>query len=114
MNKLLNLTPHVINLLTNTGDIVAIEPLNDTPARVSATLKDCGVFEANGLAFNHTEQEFGDIINLPEEQEGTFFIVSRIVADAAPERKDLAIVNDLVRDEQGLVSHARSISFINL
>ena len=114
MNNLVNLTPHVINLLTHTGEIVAIEPLNDTPARVSATLKDCGVFEANGLIFNHTEQEFGDIINLPDAQKGMYFIVSRIVADAAPKRKDLVIVNDLVRDEQGLVSHARSISFINL
>lgn len=114
MNKLVNLTPHVINLLTNTGEVVEIEPLNDTPARVSAELKDCGVFEANGLIFNRTEQVFGDIINLPEAQKGTFFVVSRIVAEAAPERKDLAIVNDLVRDEQGLVSHARSLSFINL
>lgn len=115
MNKLVNLTPHVINLLTNTGEVVAIEPFSkDNPARVSATLKDCGVFEANGLIFNHTEQEFGDIINLPDAQKGMFFIVSRIVAEAAPERKDLVIVNDLVRDEQGLVSHARSLSFINL
>lgn len=115
MNNLVNLTPHVINLLTNTGEVVAIEPISkDKPARVTATLKDCGVFEANGLIFNHTEQAFGDIINLPDEQKGMYFIVSRIVADAAPKRKDLVIVNDLVRDEQGLVRHARSISFINL
>ena len=115
MNKLVNLTPHVINLETNTGEIVAIEPFSkDNPARVTATLKDFGVFEANGLIFNRTEQEFGDIVNLPDEQKGMFFIVSRIVAEAAPKRKDLVIVNDLVRDEQGLVSHARSLSFINL
>lgn len=43
---------------------------------------------------------FGEIENLPAPEEGTWFIVSALVASRAPERTDLITVGEAVYDRQ--------------
>lgn len=53
---------------------------------------------------------FGKVVGLPTTNEGTFFVVSRLVMAACPSREDLVAPNDLVRDEQGRIIGCRSFS----
>lgn len=54
----------------------------------------------------------GEVLNLPEPEEGTLFIVSRVVAEALPNRDDLLFPDDLVRDKEGRVIGAKGLSRI--
>jgi len=56
-----------------------------------------------------TKTKMGEVENLPEEKEGTIYIVSRIVAEALPQRKDLYFPNESVRNEKGQIVGCRSL-----
>jgi hypothetical protein len=58
------------------------------------------------------KSKFGEVENLPEPQEGTIYIVSALTAQAVPERKDVYITDDAVRDEQGRVIGCRALAHI--
>ena len=75
MANIINLTPHIVRL--NSGEEF---PPSGTVARVSSSYKevDPGMYRV----------EFGEVVGLPEPQEGTLYIVSGLVA-AATERKDV-------------------------
>jgi len=57
-----------------------------------------------------TETVFGEVEGLPEYKKGTYYIVSSLVAQACPDRSDLLIVNETVRDEQGRICGCKSFS----
>lgn len=59
-----------------------------------------------------TRQVFGEVIDLPEPEEGVFFVVSRMVAAACPERRDLLIPGPLIRDENNNVVGCRGVSVL--
>jgi len=48
----------------------------------------------------------------PEPQEGTIFIVSALTAQAVPDRQDVFIVDDAVRDDQGRIIGARALAHV--
>lgn len=94
--KLINLTPHMINVVDPDGNVVNI-PVSGTVARCSQSNEQIG--EVNGIPV--TRQIFGEVVDLPEAKEGVAYIVSRLVASACPKRHDLLIPGPLVRNEQG-------------
>jgi hypothetical protein len=99
MATILNLTPHVINVFDMEGNHVKDIPVAEgmpTP-RVSQSQEFLG--ELDGIPI--TRQFFGQVENLPEPQSGVFLVVSRMVAQAIPEREDLLVPGPLVRNEQG-------------
>ena len=51
---------------------------------------------------------FGEVVDLPEEEEGRYYIVSALVRAAAPGRQDLLSPGDPVRDGEGRVIGCRS------
>jgi hypothetical protein len=89
--KFVNLTPHEINL--NDGRKF---PPSGTVARVSTSYSE---FDQNGVS----EVIFGVPIGLPEEEEGTLFIVSGLVASAMKGKR-----NDLVSPATGHPDCVRS------
>lgn len=91
----INLTPHVINVVVPSGTIDI--PASGQVARCSQTSKE--VCKINDIPV--TKQEFGAVEGLPAPQEGTYYLVSRLVAAACPERHDLLIPGPLVRNEAG-------------
>ncbi len=94
---LVNLTPHVINIVSEQGERLLDVPVSGTIARCSQS--NVVVGEVADIPI--TRQTFGEVENLPEPQEGVFYIVSRLVASALPERDDLLIPGPLVRDAEG-------------
>ena len=101
MTNFINLTPHAIVL--NNGS--CFEP-NGSVARVSATF-----VEKEEYFF---KQEFGEVINLPEPKENTYYIVSALVF-AATDRKDVVAPatghpacvreNGFIKSVPGFVAH---------
>lgn len=117
--KLINLTPHPVNFY-NTKDLVelgkpgsnqwglplggATPYLSLEPAANPATAPRVGVNhvpagELDGVPLFRAA--FGEVYNLPAPVEGTIYIVSALVYNAAPDRKDLATVLGGVKDLMG-------------
>lgn len=109
MINLVNLTPHVINLVAcgQEGGI-AIPPSGDI-ARCATSNQPRGIVEVirvNGKPCCTFQVEvktptIGDVVGLPPQQEGTFYIVSLVVRQASPTRGDLYSPGDLMRDSGG-------------
>lgn len=106
--KIVNLTPHSVNLFNNhTGEYDAIEP-SGIIARVAATTVPCGTAGAYAV----TTTSYGDVVNLPAPEPETIYVVSSIVAQRVPERDDVYIPNESVRDENGRIIGCRSLGKI--
>jgi len=56
-------------------------------------------------------KRFGDVTGLPEPKDNILYIVSQIVADACPNRCDLLVPSDIIRDGAGQVIGCRSFSW---
>lgn len=108
--KIINLTPHAINLIT--GDTtITIEP-SGTVARVAAKTVKIGMMDCDGVEIPVTTTEYGEIENLPEEKPETIYIVSAMVAKLCVHRFDVFVPNESVRDDNGRIIGCRSLGRI--
>lgn len=103
MASIKNLTPHNIVVVLDDDIRYVITP-SGTVARCSQKTESIG--EINGVPLTRTV--FGDVINLPAPKEDTIYLVSTLVAQACPNRNDLFIPNEIVRDENGKVVGCKS------
>ena len=100
-----NMTPHKVSVFNDQEEVVAVfEPVG--LARCTQSTQVIG--SVNGI--NITDSVFGEVEGLPEEQPGVYFIVSRLCLSACPNRHDLLVPNELVRDEDGNIIGCRSFS----
>lgn len=102
--KIINLTPHTVNILIGDKQI-NIEP-SGTVARCDVERTTVG--SINGIPL--TQNRFGKVTGLPEPQKDTVYIVSALVANACKERDDLVIPDETVRDGQGRIIGCRSLA----
>lgn len=102
-----NLTPHMVTIVDESSRVIQRWPRAADPARVEAVrvrvARATGVPEDVPLVAEERTRA-----NLPEPQEGVWFIVSSVVGFAHPERCDLLVPSDLVRDGKGAVTACRS------
>lgn len=97
MAKMVNLTPHTINIFDASGEmLVAIEPTKPAARCVAENKLQ---FRVNGIPMYRTS--FGEVIDLPEPKPDTIYIVSLVVRQAMPKRLDLASPGELLRDADG-------------
>lgn len=108
MINIKNLTPHNIVVLVSDDIRYIITPC-DTVARCTAKTETIG--EINGIPMTRTS--YGDVCGLPDPIPNTVFLVSTLVAQACPERDDLFIPNEIVRDENGKVIGCKSFGRVN-
>ena len=104
MANIKNLTPHDVRILDDNNEVV-VAMVSEGIARVSSETQV--VDTLNGVPIPETV--FGEVTGLPPETEGTYYIVSRMVASAASERHDLLVPGLQVRDEQGRVVGCKSL-----
>lgn len=113
--KIVNLTPHSITVLRN-GEEIDVYEASGCIARCESDTVVVG--EIAGIPL--TETTFGEpyLIDrdkvkheLPKQQDGTFCIVSALVARAAG-REDFIIVNDTVRDNDGRIIGCQSFAHV--
>jgi len=95
MANFVNLTPHAINL--NDGRVF---PPSGVVARVSSSHSP---FDGDGVA----TLTFGDVVGLPDQQDGVLLITSALVAQAAKRQDVVSPATghpDCVRDKGHIVS----------
>ena len=77
-------------------------PAAKEPARVTFIRKPAGMADGN-LIFRWAPNEIVNLVNIPGPNPDTYYIVSKMVAQAYPERKDLIFPGTLVRDADDYV-----------
>ncbi len=102
--KIINKTPHDIKLFLKDGSI----KLFKTEGVIRTTVESMKV--DNIGEYEIYKNKYGAVNDLPPYEEGTYYIVSRIVAEACKDRNDLLLVNDTVRDEDGKIIGCKSFS----
>lgn len=105
--KWVNLTPHDVVLLLPYTEPRVIKRSGDT-ARVSVTQDTTGFIEDIPIK----RQRYSVVQGLPDPIEGVGYIVSSLVAQACPDRKDLYFPLDLVRDNNGNVVGSRALGVL--
>lgn len=104
MANFVNLTPHPITVIAVNGGESTFQPSGKV-ARVSE-LPTTVIGQVNGIPVL-SKTVFGDVVDLPEPQEGVFFIVSGLVAGQVSRKDVLAPAtgpNDgAVRNDKGQI-----------
>lgn len=108
-----NCTPHDVNIVGEDGSVIATIVASGITPRCQASTKEVDTVEVDGVTIPLTVSSFGDVYDLPEPLRNTLLIVSRVVADAASDRHDLVVPDQLVRNDAGQVVGARSLSFVH-
>ena len=109
--KIVNLTPHALNFLDAENRIVLTAPSSGV-ARAAQRRENIGAIDADGVTLPVTRSVFGAVEGLPAPEAGTIYIVSAITAQAVPEREDVFIVDDSVRDENGRIIGVRGLAHV--
>jgi hypothetical protein len=112
--RLVNLTPHPVTLIDGEGKALTIPP-SGTVCRAEERVEILGHVEVEGLGTLPVRRvEYGVPVGLPDAEPGVGYIVSSLAARAVaihcPERQDVYIVADPVRDEQGRIVGARALA----
>ena len=112
MINLVNLTPHdIIFVGEDNTPILTVNPSGQL-ARVTVKTVPVGELNVKGVKIPVTTSSFGDVIGLPDEEEGTAYIVSLAVINALHKkgvnRADLFIPNESIRNEKGQVIGCKS------
>ena len=98
MTVLKNMTPHPITILDVDKKTVIRTIESSGLIRLQAYTVSAG-FTVDGCRISRTE--FGQPEGLPNEEPDTFYIVSQLVKSALPNRSDLLVPAEMVRDEKG-------------
>jgi len=110
MEKIINLTPHTVRIVSENGQVVIAEYPSEGVARVTSQFEKVG--ELAGIPVMKTT--YGETADLPAPTEGTIYIVSMVVANANIDRRDLIMPNTapamVVRDEAGQIFGVKSFA----
>ncbi len=105
---LVNLTPHPISVYDAEGNVM--ETISNTvpEARVEYSYQQMGYINN----YRVRKIVYGDTYNLPDEQDGVVYIVSRIVVAQNPTRKDLVYPDTLVRNSKGITVGCKGFAIL--
>ena len=103
---LVNKTPHPVTLVLDDAKIT-LDPVLPIPRVSSHNVVTANYMITDDNGVEHTivreAPEFGEVIDLPEPQEGVVYIVSMLVAARAQNRTDLVSPGRQLRNEAGQV-----------
>jgi hypothetical protein len=99
-----NMTPHPIMLLDEENEVVG---RFESTGLIRLSARTERAEDIDGIATSRTV--FGNPEGLPKFKAGTFIIVSQLVRSALPERADLLVPAEVVRDKAGNIIGCRSL-----
>lgn len=98
-----NLTPHAIVYIITADECIKI-PASGTVARVSTNTQNTvklNIDNPSKFAIQLQKTSYGNVQYLPEQEDSVYLIVSAMVRQALPERKDLLSPAGLLRNGDG-------------
>lgn len=108
--KIVNNTPHDVNLVLDSEHTLTI-PASGEIARVE--FEDLGqtkvLIEGTPVEVSLGKRTIG-LIGVPEPKEDTLVVVSRLVKAELPDRDDLVVPDEVVRDGAGRVIGCRRLA----
>ena len=116
--RIVNLCPHQIDLRLPGGEEIHI-PAASRPARAEVTRSPQGLVECEvgddgaKVRVPVSAAQMGAVRDLPTPNSDTLFVVSYPVAYANPDRSDLLVPEDLVRDERGVVVACQTLAHLH-
>ena len=110
--RVMNLTPHELTLVGENGKVLGRIAPTGQVARVNTQATKVEAVEINGNSIPVVATEFGEVIDLPESQDGTIYVVSILVVQAVRGLRDDVVAPDtgpesVVRDAQGQIKGVR-------
>ncbi|MFA6514525.1 MAG: hypothetical protein WCT50_04550 [Patescibacteria group bacterium] len=106
MKKIINLTPHAITIVGVDGVTVVKTIPTEGSVRLKTATEPTGE-SVDGVPL--TKTVFGEPEGLPEQSDDTIIIVSQLVKTALPQRSDLVVPAEVVRDPSGNIIGAKSL-----
>lgn len=100
---IVNCTPHPVVVIN--GDEKIVFPASGTVIRLASETVAAGSHDGVLL----TKTVFGSPTGLPAQAPGTLLIVSQLVKSALPERTDLVVPAEVVRDSAGNIIGCKSL-----
>jgi hypothetical protein len=100
MASIVNLTSHDVVVVQ--GDRHVTIKSAGVARRESHQVK-VGTVEVEGMEVTILRTVIGDTLNLPAPAPDTFYVVSRVLAQANPDRDDLLVPESLLRDRSGSI-----------
>lgn len=111
MVKIVNLTPHTLNMYPVEGDEPIATYDSEGVARVSVNSTPVAGLGTDTGVIPVMEREFGEVEGLPAPKEGHVFVVSSLVQGQVPHRRDVLSPDtgpgSVVRDENGRIIGVR-------
>lgn len=105
---IINKTPHPVILLDKEYKEIRRFEKGDT-IRLSQITEQIGVARIGIGHVPISQTIFGEPENLPDYKEGVYYIVSQLVKNALPERDDLLVPAEIVRNESGVIKGCQSL-----
>lgn len=104
MTKIKNFTPHSIVVVGESGETLKVF---QSEGLVRLKAETIPVGEVAGIKLTATK--FGEPEGLPECIDGIYYIVSQLVKTALPNRPDLLVPAEVVRDTNGQIIGCKSL-----
>lgn len=95
----MNLTPHILNIIRADGSTMSVPP-SGAVARVTEVRGEVAM-TVDGVEIRRPST-WGQVVGLPDSQDGHIFIVSAMVSEAlGGSRSDVMRPGELIRDASG-------------
>ena len=111
MSKIINLTPHTLTFMDGANNVVLTVPSSGI-ARAAQTRVHVRHVDVDGVSLPVCRSSYGAVEGLPEMQDGVIYVVSALTAQACPDRPDVYITDDAVRDDAGRIIGCRGIAHL--
>ena len=102
---IINKVPHPVNILDAENRIIKVFPKSVGMIRLEQTTVRVGFIGEVPIS----STAFGMPEKLPEYSSGTFYIVSHLVKNSLPDRRDLLVPAEIVRDTDGNIIGCKSL-----
>jgi hypothetical protein len=99
-----NYTPHPVHIVGEDGQVAVTMPSTGIIRLKATTVADEPI---DGIPTSRTV--FGEPEGLPSYEQNTYYIVSQLVKSALPQRTDLLVPAEVVRDAEGNIIGCKSL-----